>query len=174
VCPDIAREFQKYEQEPTKWLKQYTATHTRTQQIWRCDVGPERFLGPEIFFNPEIFSADFTTPLPAVIDRTIQQCPIDVRRGLYRSVVLSGGSTMFKDFGRRLQRDIKRRVDERIQCARAAVSRTPPCARAHTGANATRSPAPQPVVCSHLRAPCAAPASPRRAAAAASRRARST
>ena len=25
-----------------------------------------------------------------------------------------GGSTMFKDFGRRLQRDIKRRCDERI------------------------------------------------------------
>lgn len=119
VCPDIAREFAKYEQEPAKWIKQYTGEHSRTRQIWRCDVGPERFLGPEIFFNPEIFSSEFTTPLPTVIDSTIQQCPIDVRRGLYRSVVLSGGSTMFKDFGRRLQRDIKRRVDDRIRCERA-------------------------------------------------------
>lgn len=119
VCPDISREFAKYEQEPAKWLKQYTAKHSRTQQIWRCDVGPERFLGPEVFFNPEIFSSEFTVPLPAVIDSTIQQCPIDVRRGLYRSVVLSGGSTMFKDFGRRLQRDVKRRVDERIRRSEA-------------------------------------------------------
>lgn len=30
-------------------------------------------------------------------------------------MVLSGGSTMFKDFGRRLQRDLKRFVDYRIK-----------------------------------------------------------
>jgi len=29
--------------------------------------------------------------------------------------VLSGGSTMFRDFGRRLQRDIKRSVDARLK-----------------------------------------------------------
>ena len=82
---------------------------------WTCDVGYERFLGPEIFFNPEIFSSDFTTPLPDVVDESIVKCPIDVRRGLYKNIVLSGGSTMFKDFGRRLQRDIKRNVDLRMQ-----------------------------------------------------------
>lgn len=31
-----------------------------------------------------------------------------------QNIVLSGGSTLFKDFGKRLQRDIKRSVDERI------------------------------------------------------------
>ena len=82
---------------------------------WTCDVGYERFLGPEVFFNPEIFSSDFTTPLPDVVDESIVKCPIDVRRGLYKNIVLSGGSTMFKDFGRRLQRDIKRNVDLRMQ-----------------------------------------------------------
>lgn len=45
----------------------------------------------------------------------IQNCPIDVRRPLYQSIVLSGGSTMFRDFGRRLQRDIKRLVDGRLK-----------------------------------------------------------
>lgn len=78
-------------------------------------MGYERFLGPEIFFNPEIFSSDFTTPLPDVVDESIVKCPIDVRRGLYKNIVLSGGTTMFKDFGRRLQRDIKRNVDLRMQ-----------------------------------------------------------
>ena len=35
-------------------------------------------------------------------------------RGLYNNIVLSGGSTMFKDFGRRLQRDLKSIVNNRI------------------------------------------------------------
>ena len=42
-------------------------------------------------------------------------CPIDTRRALYQNIVLSGGSTMFKDFGRRLQRDIDHRVKKRIK-----------------------------------------------------------
>ena len=57
--------------------------------------------------------------MPNVIDATIQASPIDTRRGLYKNIVLSGGSTMFKDFGRRLQRDIKRCVDERIRRSEA-------------------------------------------------------
>lgn len=86
-----------------------------TGQPYTCDVGYERFLGPEVFFNPEIFSPDFTTPLPDVVDESIMKCPIDVRRKLYKNVVLSGGTTLFKDFGRRLERDIKRNVDNRMR-----------------------------------------------------------
>ena len=59
---------------------------------YTCDVGYERFLGPEVFFNPEIFSSDFTVPLPDVVDDAIVKCPIDVRRGLYKNIVLSGVS----------------------------------------------------------------------------------
>ena len=33
----------------------------------------------------------------------------------WQNIVLSGGSTMFRDFGRRLQRDIKRAVDARLK-----------------------------------------------------------
>ena len=70
-----------------------------------------------------------------MVDDVIQNCPIDVRRPLYKvgnnwnmliiqcsispfvfqNVVLSGGSTMFKDFGRRLQRDLKRTVEARLK-----------------------------------------------------------
>lgn len=51
-----------------------------------------------------------------------------MRRPLYNNIVLSGGSTMFKDFGKRLQRDIKRAVDARLKisenlsCGRIIVS----------------------------------------------------
>eukprot|EP00457_Paulinella_chromatophora_P011703 gb/GEZN01011859.1/.p1 GENE.gb/GEZN01011859.1/~~gb/GEZN01011859.1/.p1 ORF type:complete len:152 (-),score=16.49 gb/GEZN01011859.1/:245-700(-) len=80
----------------------------------KIDVGYERFLGPEIFFSPEIFSADWTTPLADVVDQTIQASPIDTRRPLYNYITLSGGSTMFKFFVKRLERDVKRKVKERF------------------------------------------------------------
>lgn len=85
-----------------------------TGQPWSVEVGYERFLAPEVFFHPEIYSSDFTTPLPEVVDVAIATSPIDTRRALYKNIVLSGGSTMFKDFGRRIERDIKRVVDARV------------------------------------------------------------
>lgn len=115
VCPDIVKEFKKYDTEASKWIKQYTGIESVSKKPFVVDVGYERFLGPEMFFNPEIFSSDFLTPLPKVVDETIQSSPIDTRRGLYKNIVLSGGSTMFRDFGKRLQRDVKRTVDYRIK-----------------------------------------------------------
>ena len=132
VCPDLVKEYGKYDATPGKFFKQYTGVKKQTGQQWSCDVGYERFLGPEVFFNPEIFSSDYITPLPDVVDEAIVKCPIDVRRGLYKNIVLSGGTTMFKDFGRRLQRDIKRNVDVRMEANIArlgglsAVSAPPP------------------------------------------------
>lgn len=111
VCPDIVKEFNKFDREPEKFA-QYIVETAREKKV--VDVGYERFLAPEIFFSPEIASSDFLTPLPTVVDQVIQSSPIDVRKGLYRNIVLSGGSTMFKDFGRRLQRDIKQIVNARI------------------------------------------------------------
>merc|ERR1711991_476794 len=103
------------DKNPEKWFTQYEGMDPRTKKPYYVDVGYERFLAPELFFNPEIHSSDFLTPLPTVVDASIQSTPIDVRRPLYKNIVLSGGSTMFKDFGRRLQRDIKRTVDKRIK-----------------------------------------------------------
>jgi actin-related protein 3 len=122
VCPDLAKEFAKYDENPSKFFKTYEGVKKQTGQSYVCDVGYERFLGPEVFFNPEIFSSDFITPLPEVVDGSIIKCPIDVRRGLYRNIVLSGGTTMFKDFGRRLQRDVKKRVDARMQANMAKIA----------------------------------------------------
>lgn len=115
VCPDIAKEFTKYDTEPEKWFKKYDAVDLVTKKPYSVDVGYERFLAPEMFFNPEIFSQDFGTPLPTLVDECVQACPIDTRRGLYKNIVLSGGSTMFKDFSRRLERDIKKFTDYRTK-----------------------------------------------------------
>merc|ERR550532_207140 len=54
-------------------------------------------------------------------ERGETNCPIDVRRNLYKNIVLSGGSTMFKDLSRRLERDIKRKVNARVPDAKNKV-----------------------------------------------------
>ena len=115
ICPDVAKEFNKYDTQPDKWMKKYEGINPINKQKWSIDVGYERFLGPEIFFHPEFSNPDFTVPISETVDTCVQNCPIDVRRPLYKNIVLSGGSTMFKDFGRRLQRDVKRVVDARLR-----------------------------------------------------------
>ncbi|TKA33745.1 Actin-related protein 3 [Salinomyces thailandicus] len=114
VCPDVVKEFSRFDREPEDRFKKYDVRQPGGRSV-TVDVGYERFLAPEIFFNPEIYSSDFLTPLPNIVDTVIQTSPIDVRRGLYKNIVLSGGSTLYKDFGRRLQRDIRHLVDARIK-----------------------------------------------------------
>jgi actin-related protein 3 len=121
ICPDLAKEFAKFDRDPSKHIKQYHGHHPRTKQPYSVDIAYEQFLGPELFFHPEIFSSTFTTPLPDLVDGVVQQCPIDVRRDLYKNIVLSGGSTMFKHFGRRLERDLKHIVDGRTPVGATAV-----------------------------------------------------
>lgn len=120
VSPDIVKEYQKYDNDPTRF-KEWHGQHPKTKKPYIVDVGYERFLGPELFFNPEIYGGHYTTPLPEMIDETVQQCPIDTRRRLYKNIVLSGGSTMFKDFARRLQRDVNRLCKKRSDQQRARL-----------------------------------------------------
>jgi len=118
VCPDLVKEYEKYDQDPTRF-REFAFQDPKTKTPYKIDVGYERFLGPEIFFSPEIFSSDFTEPLPNVVDQCVQACPIDTRRPLYNYITLSGGSTMFKHFVKRLERDIRRKVKTRFDYTKA-------------------------------------------------------
>ncbi|KAE8661513.1 Actin-related protein 3 [Hibiscus syriacus] len=124
TCSDIVMEFNKHDKEPSKYIKQWRGIRPKTGTPYSCNIGYERFLGPEVLFSPEIYgNSDFTTPLPVVIDKCIRSAPIDTRRALYKNIVLSGGSTMFKDFHRRLQRDLKKIVDARVLASYARHGR---------------------------------------------------
>lgn len=123
VCQDMVKEFKKYDKEPNKYFKKYNGVNSKTRKAWACDIGYERFLGPELFFNPEIFDPNYSESLPDLVDKTILACPIDARRGLYKNIVLSGGSTMFKHFARRLKRTIQKKVDTRL-AANQAMNRS--------------------------------------------------
>lgn len=55
ICPDIVKEFAKYDTDPGKWIKKYKGINAINKSEFHIDVGYERFLGPEIFFHPEVF-----------------------------------------------------------------------------------------------------------------------
>lgn len=113
-APDLAREYSRLQNEPSKIVKRWEWVDEVSRRQFSFDVGPERFLAGEVFFHPELANPELTSPLPSVVDDVIQSCPIDTRRALYRNIVLSGGSTIFKDLNRRLQKDLQAIVDERL------------------------------------------------------------
>lgn len=51
-------------------------------------IREERFMAPESYFQPYLANLD-VAPLHTLVDQAIQQCPIDARRNLYRSIWLS-------------------------------------------------------------------------------------
>nr|ACF15207.1 actin-related protein 3-like protein [Myxobolus cerebralis] len=115
TCKDVVAEFQRYDSEPEKWFEKHKFTHPVSKKEFVVDVGYERFLAPEIFFCPEISNPAYNQSIVETLDDAIQNSPIDTRRELYQLITLSGGSTMYKDLGRRIQRDLKRIVDNRLK-----------------------------------------------------------
>jgi len=95
-------------------FKKYSGVGKITNKPYTIDLGYETFLGPEAFFSPEMIDKDYRTSIDELIDTTVQQCPIDYRRKLYSNIVLSGGSTLFKNFDKRLERTVQKRVEDRI------------------------------------------------------------
>ena len=63
----------------------------------------------------EFIHKDWVKPIEEVVDDAIQACPINYRIKLYNNIVLSGGSTLFTDFDRRLKKQLQKRVDKRME-----------------------------------------------------------
>jgi len=104
-CPDVLKEFSRFDdRNDSHRFKKYTYNYRGENKT--IDVGYEQFLAPEIFFNPEMYGANFTTPLPELVDSCVRKAPMNSRIPLWNNIILSGGSTMFKGFDKRLQRDI--------------------------------------------------------------------
>lgn len=124
VSKDIVAEYKKFDEkkqaEDGSWFlnnkfKKYLHKPSNGAQPIEIDVGYERFLGPEMFFHPEFFHNDFRTPLDEIIDKSIQSCPMDYRRKLYKNITLSGGSTLFDGFDKKLNKLVQQRVDARLE-----------------------------------------------------------
>lgn len=68
----------------------YTLPDGNTLQI-----GPARFRAPEVLFRPDLVGEE-CEGLHEVLLYSIQKSDLDLRKVLFRNIVLSGGSTLFK------------------------------------------------------------------------------
>eukprot|EP01066_Platyproteum_vivax_P008594 Platyproteum_vivax@DN3630_c0_g1_i1.p1 len=77
-------------------------------------IGPERFKAPEILFHPNMVGFEYPG-VHELLVLSISKADLDLRRTLYCSIVLSGGSTMFAGFGDRLLHEVKRQAPKDIK-----------------------------------------------------------
>jgi len=70
-------------------------------------LGTERFKAPEILFNPELIGLEYAGIHQVVVD-SINRVDLDLRKSLFANVVLSGGSTLYKEFGTRLLNEVRK------------------------------------------------------------------
>ena len=70
------------------------------------NVGNERFRCPEALFQPSLVNKD-AVGIHECCYQSIMKCEMDIRKDLYGAVVLSGGSTMFKDIEKRMRKELE-------------------------------------------------------------------
>jgi len=68
-------------------------------------IASERFRCPEVLFQPSFIGKE-APGIHQLVQNSIQNSDIDLRRDLYQNIVLSGGTTMFNGMDKRLENEI--------------------------------------------------------------------
>ncbi len=68
-------------------------------------VGTSRFMAPEILFTPGMLGYNTMSVTQAIID-SVSKVPLEIKRAMLSNIVLSGGSTKFPGFEKRLEREL--------------------------------------------------------------------
>ncbi|EGC33589.1 hypothetical protein DICPUDRAFT_80660 [Dictyostelium purpureum] len=68
-------------------------------------IGKERFRCYEALFDPSLLGKD-QNGIQHLLNDTIMGCDIDIRRELYKNIVISGGTTLAPGFESRLQKEM--------------------------------------------------------------------
>ncbi|KAM3361153.1 hypothetical protein P3S68_016007 [Capsicum galapagoense] len=69
------------------------------------NVGAQRFRCPEVLFKPSSVGKE-ATGIHEMTYNSNMRCDVDIRKGLFASIVLSGGSTMFPGMAEHMSKDI--------------------------------------------------------------------
>jgi actin-related protein len=69
-------------------------------------IGSERFRAPEVLFQPNFVGME-SSGIHRLCFDSIMKCDVDIRRDLYKNIVMSGGTTMFTGIPERLEKEMK-------------------------------------------------------------------
>lgn len=76
----------------------------------KISIGDTMFLTPEVLFDPGLIGKEIPGVHTATFE-SINACDINLRKDLYSNIVLSGGTTMIRDFDKRLQKELEQLVN---------------------------------------------------------------
>ncbi|XP_042964817.1 actin-related protein 4-like isoform X1 [Carya illinoinensis] len=93
------------------------------------EIGSDRFKIPDVLFNPSLVqtipgmenyaeTAHSVRGLPQMVIESINKCDVDIRRELFSSILLAGGTTSMQQLKERLEKDL---LEESPQAARVKV-----------------------------------------------------
>lgn len=108
VTMDTDKELQRAQVDPTI-ERQYEMPDGQFIRI-----STERFQSPEVLFTPELIGLEISG-IPDVAHKVIEGCEIDLRRSMYKNIVLSGGSTMFEGIIPRVEMEISRQATKNVR-----------------------------------------------------------
>ena len=77
----------------------------------RIHISDEKFEAPEILFSPHLLGMD-VNGIPEMMFKSINNCPLDLRKNLYGNIILSGATTLFPGFASRVELEMKKLYKE--------------------------------------------------------------
>uniref|UniRef100_A0A8C5CFD1 Actin-like 6A n=1 Tax=Gadus morhua TaxID=8049 RepID=A0A8C5CFD1_GADMO len=92
---------------------QMPTIHYELPNGYNCDFGAERLKIPEGLFDPSNakgLSGNTMLGVGHVVTTSVGMCDIDIRPGLYGSVVVTGGNTLIQGFTDRLNRELSQKT----------------------------------------------------------------
>jgi actin len=96
----VALDFEAETKSASETMEQYELPDGQ-----KVDVGVERFRGPEIMFNPELFY-EKKDGIHKMIHSAILGCSEETQKELYKSIILSGGNSIFPGLASRLRKEV--------------------------------------------------------------------
>ena len=108
VALDYEKELQEFEAAPNK-KKEFELPDGK-----KINVGSILIRTPECLFQPKMLGLD-VKGIHETIHQCVQKSDIDLRRELYQSITLSGGTTMFECLQERLDKELTSLVPEGVK-----------------------------------------------------------
>jgi len=77
------------------------------------NLGPEKFKATEILFSPDKIGLEYPG-VHEMVTNSIKNCDIDIRKTLYSSIVVAGGTSLLTGFNERLHKSIQKNASRDV------------------------------------------------------------
>jgi len=78
-------------------------------------IGNQLIRAPELLFNPKLDGRNNMLGIHELIRECVMRCDVEVRKELYQSILLAGGTTLFHGFQNRLATEVQRFAPEQVR-----------------------------------------------------------